>query len=541
MRTPQMLASEQTKQSWKLTQFYLLATITITIVVILIIEFQRISITITDVTNYNHEKFLTDLIPKKTDKTVIALNHKLTDLKEILLPNQYSIDIYLKVLQNSISIVTVQELANYHLSARQSCVKTNKKSVYYNQHSVELRIPNMLKEMDLLARKSNDTEIQELSILWNNNHDHIYHSNNSNEPLLHYFSSCIYMIAYCTFHKNNKEYFRKAERYVEEAAKYLTEVPSFQTNMGIDFLSAATHPKGIPIKSDPASFSAYQRQTFLRVDYEFNGFAPRDIIIPYYVRSYHDTIFDSNHSMEYIYNSTLSDDDVQHDDHFNNALRGSYKKHSKVYNNKKLLLFFSGGRNPVNGYREQFEKKLQEYLASKATTELANRIYYSTNSINKYRYIKLMAESEFCLSVRGDTSSSSRLFQSIDLECIPVIIADWIILPYEEIIDYSKFLIVFPESILHNIGYMIDYLQSIKFEDRERMRKHLKAVRPLLLYEPCQHTLYTLNPVTLFLIEAIKRRKDYCDSIVVTNVSTMCINIANKFRQVIGKLQTPLL
>ena len=54
-------------------------------------------------------------------------------------------------------------------------------------------------------------------------------------------------------------------------------------------------------------------------------------------------------------------------------------------------------------------------------------------------YIQEVKESIFCLCPRGFAPWSRRLYDSILLGCIPVIIADYIELPFEDMIDYRKF------------------------------------------------------------------------------------------------------
>ena len=53
-----------------------------------------------------------------------------------------------------------------------------------------------------------------------------------------------------------------------------------------------------------------------------------------------------------------------------------------------------------------------------------------------------MRSSKFCLNIAGDTPSSNRLFDYIVSHCVPVIISDEIELPFEDVLDYSKFSVI---------------------------------------------------------------------------------------------------
>ncbi|KAJ9163609.1 hypothetical protein P3X46_023258 [Hevea brasiliensis] len=63
------------------------------------------------------------------------------------------------------------------------------------------------------------------------------------------------------------------------------------------------------------------------------------------------------------------------------------------------------------------------------------------NGINKAS--QGMASLKFCLNIAGDTPSSNRLFDAIVSHCVPVIISDDIELPFEDVLDYLEFSIIY--------------------------------------------------------------------------------------------------
>lgn len=85
-----------------------------------------------------------------------------------------------------------------------------------------------------------------------------------------------------------------------------------------------------------------------------------------------------------------------------------------------------------------------------------------------------MASSKFCLNIVGDTPSSNRLFDAISSHCIPVIISDDIELPFEDVLDYSKFCIFIRSSYAVRKGYHLNFLRGIKEDQWIKMWKRLK-------------------------------------------------------------------
>jgi hypothetical protein len=65
-----------------------------------------------------------------------------------------------------------------------------------------------------------------------------------------------------------------------------------------------------------------------------------------------------------------------------------------------------------------------------------------------YRYDDELASSRYCLVPRGDSASCRHLFNSIAAGCIPIIISDAIVLPFDKQIDWSLFSVRVPECMV---------------------------------------------------------------------------------------------
>lgn len=87
-----------------------------------------------------------------------------------------------------------------------------------------------------------------------------------------------------------------------------------------------------------------------------------------------------------------------------------------------------------------------------------------------------MHSSKFCLNIAGDTPSSNRLFDAIASHCVPVIISDDIELPYEDVLDYSKFCIFVRTFDAIKKGFLMTLIRSVSREDWTHMWQRLKEV-----------------------------------------------------------------
>ncbi|WOL17100.1 hypothetical protein Cni_G25889 [Canna indica] len=87
-----------------------------------------------------------------------------------------------------------------------------------------------------------------------------------------------------------------------------------------------------------------------------------------------------------------------------------------------------------------------------------------------------MHASKFCLNIAGDTPSSNRLFDAIASHCVPVIISDEIELPYEDVLDYSKFCIFVRTSDAVKKGFLINLIRGVSRETWTEMWRKLKEV-----------------------------------------------------------------
>ncbi|KAH9625183.1 hypothetical protein KSS87_003264 [Heliosperma pusillum] len=114
-----------------------------------------------------------------------------------------------------------------------------------------------------------------------------------------------------------------------------------------------------------------------------------------------------------------------------------------------------------------------------------------------------MGSSKFCLNIAGDTPSSNRLFDAIVSHCVPVIISDDIELPYEDVLDYSKFSVFVWASDAIKPGFLLNLLREIPRDEWTKMWTRLKEVAHHFEYQyPSQP-----NDAVDMIWQALARKK----------------------------------
>ncbi|KAJ6796681.1 putative glycosyltransferase [Iris pallida] len=66
-------------------------------------------------------------------------------------------------------------------------------------------------------------------------------------------------------------------------------------------------------------------------------------------------------------------------------------------------------------------------------------------------YVEHMKSSKFCICPMGYEVNSPRIVEAIYAECVPVIIADNFVLPFDEVLNWSSFSVVVPEKDIPNL------------------------------------------------------------------------------------------
>ncbi|KAL0407583.1 UNVERIFIED_CONTAM: putative arabinosyltransferase A [Sesamum latifolium] len=146
--------------------------------------------------------------------------------------------------------------------------------------------------------------------------------------------------------------------------------------------------------------------------------------------------------------------------------------------NRKSLLFFMGNR-----YRKE-GGKIRDLLFQVLENEEDVIIKHGAQSRESRRIASRgMHTSRFCLHPAGDTPSACRLFDAIVSLCVPVIVSDYIELPFEDVIDYRKIAIFVDSNTAVRPGNLVKMLRRVSSEKILEFQKELKEVNRYFEYE----------------------------------------------------------
>lgn len=122
-------------------------------------------------------------------------------------------------------------------------------------------------------------------------------------------------------------------------------------------------------------------------------------------------------------------------------------------------------------------------------------------------YADHMKRSKYCLCPKGFEVNSPRIVEAILSGCVPVIVADNFVLPFRDVLDWTKFSIVVAEK---DIPHLKIILTSIPDDTYRSMQSRLRLVkRHFLWLEDPQDTQYDSFHMILYSIwrQSVKIRK----------------------------------
>ncbi|RWW83890.1 hypothetical protein BHE74_00007578, partial [Ensete ventricosum] len=99
-------------------------------------------------------------------------------------------------------------------------------------------------------------------------------------------------------------------------------------------------------------------------------------------------------------------------------------------------------------------------------------------------YAEHMKSSKFCICPMGYEVNSPRIVEAIYYECVPVVIADNFVLPFEEVLDWHSFSVVIAEKDIANLK---DILLRIPQSEYVTMQMNVKKLQ--------KHFLWHAKPV----------------------------------------------
>lgn len=138
---------------------------------------------------------------------------------------------------------------------------------------------------------------------------------------------------------------------------------------------------------------------------------------------------------------------------------------------RPILAFFAG----------QMHGRVRPVLLQHWEKDPDMKIYevFEGNWTKKPDYIQNMRSSKYCICAMGYEVNSPRIIEAIYQDCVPVIIADHIVLPFNDVLNWEKFSVSLPESEVPNMKRI---LKGIPDKDYRSMQHRLKTIRHHFLW-----------------------------------------------------------
>ncbi|XP_071685545.1 probable glycosyltransferase At5g20260 [Rutidosis leptorrhynchoides] len=133
-------------------------------------------------------------------------------------------------------------------------------------------------------------------------------------------------------------------------------------------------------------------------------------------------------------------------------------------NNRSILAFFAGGNH---GY---VRNKLFQSWGNKQDSDIQVHSYLPKGE----NYTELLSKSKYCLCPSGYEVASARLTEAIHMGCVPVVIKDHYVLPYNDVLDWSQFSV---QVAVTNIPDLKGVLDDIPFSKYLELQKKVMEVQ----------------------------------------------------------------
>lgn len=151
--------------------------------------------------------------------------------------------------------------------------------------------------------------------------------------------------------------------------------------------------------------------------------------------------------------------------------------------NNNFLITFRGNCNQCGWYDSCKVRKILKNLCFEKDEMNKYNIVYEDTADNifiktKKQFDNMLLNSTFAFVLHGDGRWSYRFLEVLGSGAIPVLISDGVTLPLDNLIDYDKFIIRIPESVVNNAKNINDILKYLPKDHNKiiNMMNNIKAV-----------------------------------------------------------------
>eukprot|EP01064_Diplonema_japonicum_P016415 TRINITY_DN24430_c0_g1_i1.p1 TRINITY_DN24430_c0_g1~~TRINITY_DN24430_c0_g1_i1.p1 ORF type:complete len:503 (+),score=78.38 TRINITY_DN24430_c0_g1_i1:42-1511(+) len=154
---------------------------------------------------------------------------------------------------------------------------------------------------------------------------------------------------------------------------------------------------------------------------------------------------------------------------------------------RRDIAVFMSGTSTIGGVRRWIKKELTSHAGDvgfKCVYQDFGSHVVDTKRLGvPVDYPEMFKRSVFCVHAAGDGLSSRRPTSAVLSGCIPVLVCDLCVYPFEGLLNYTAFAVFMPEEDVIS-GRMVDILKAIPQADIVSKRKALLSIRRHFTYNP---------------------------------------------------------
>ncbi|KAF2316345.1 hypothetical protein GH714_041686 [Hevea brasiliensis] len=166
-----------------------------------------------------------------------------------------------------------------------------------------------------------------------------------------------------------------------------------------------------------------------------------------------------------------------------------YEKHGDHIHNRNILGFWAGRRN--SNIRDTLVRLWQN----------DNELNIQHNFINRahkghFKYQEKFYRSKFCMCPRGSSINGGRISLAIHYGCVPVILSDYLDLPFSDILNWQKFSVIVKEKDVYNLKKILQDIPDEEYRTLQKntikVQKHFQWNTPAVRLDTFHMAMYEL-------------------------------------------------